>query len=210
MPIQRTGNCFICGRTAAKTAMKNHIVKDHGDGDERCYLIKAEGAYNKDYWLFFTVSLDAALTAVDNFLRKIWCECCGHLSSFRCGGQEFGKSRKISALDVGDKAIYEYDFGTTTEIIVTVVGEISRPKQREKVRLLARNEPHEGVCDTCGASAEFINAWEGDYVCSECAEKVEDDAALLPVVNSPRLGECAYDGELDKWTFSPDKPFPQP
>ena len=53
------GNCFICGKTAGKIAIKNHIIKDHNIGDEHCYLLKAEGAYDKDYWLFFTVPLDA-------------------------------------------------------------------------------------------------------------------------------------------------------
>ena len=103
------GNCFICGKTAGKTAIKNHIIKNHNGGDEPCYILKAEGAYNRDYWLFFTIPIDASLSAVDMFLRNIWCECCGHLSAFRMGGQEYGKTRKISALAVGDKLLYEYD-----------------------------------------------------------------------------------------------------
>lgn len=204
------GNCFICGKTAAKTAMKNHVLRDHNDGDEKCYLIKAEGAFDKNYWLFFTVALDSTLYAIDDFLRKIWCECCGHLSSFRYGGQTLDESRELSSLDVGIKLLYEYDFGSTTEIFVTIVSEISRPKQHEEVRLLARNEPHEEICDICGAPASYINAWEGGYVCDGCSMEAEDDEALLSVVNSPRIGECAYDGELDKWTFDPEKPFPQP
>lgn len=204
------GNCFICGKTSAKTAMKNHIIKNHNNGDENCYLIKAEGAYDKNYWLFFTVPLDATLSAVDKFLRQIWCECCGHMSAFRQGGREFGKERKISAFISGDKLLYEYDFGSTTEILVTVVGEISCPKHREKIRLIARNEPYNEVCDICDSPAVYINAWEGELFCEECVEKAEDEAALLPIVNSPRMGECGYDGEQDRWIFDPEKPFPQP
>ena len=135
------GNCFICGKTAGKTAIKNHILKDHNSGDESCYLLRAEGAYNKNYWLLFTLALDAPLSAADKFLRQIWCECCGHMSAFRIGVREFGKARKLSALSVGATLLYEYDFGSTTSIIVTVVDEISRAKQQEKVRLLARNVP---------------------------------------------------------------------
>jgi len=203
------GNCFICGKTAAKTAMKNHILKEHNMGDEPCLLIKAEGAYDKDFWLFFTVPLEASLSVVDTFLRKIWCECCGHMSAFRAGGAEYGKSRKISSLAVGGSLLYEYDFGTTTEILLTAVAEISRPKQREKVCLLARNEPREVPCDGCGAPAVVVNSWEGEVLCEECAKNVEDEEALLPIVNSPRCGECAYDGEQDVWIFDPAKPFPQ-
>ena len=202
------GNCFMCGKNAAKTAMKNHICKDHNNGDEACYLMKAEGAYNKDYWLFFSVPIDATLTAVDKFLRQIWCECCGHLSAFRQGGREFGKGRKISALDIGDKLLYEYDFGSTTEILLTVVGEISRPKQREKVLLLARNEPLSEPCDNCQSPAVYVDAWGGGCLCESCAEEADEDA-LLPFVNSPRMGECGYTGEEDRWIFDPKKPFPQ-
>ncbi|GHV37001.1 hypothetical protein FACS1894187_12700 [Synergistales bacterium] len=204
------GNCFICGKTAGKTAIKNHVSKEHNSGDEPCYLIKAEGAYDKDMWLFFTVALDASMSAVDNFLRQIWCECCGHMSAFRVGGREFGKARKIETLQGGDSLMYEYDFGSTTEIVISVVGEISRPKQKEKVQLLARNAPPQELCERCGASATVINAWENERLCDKCAEEIEDDAALLPLVNSPRCGECAYDGEQDIWTFDPSKPFPQP
>ena len=204
------GNCFICGKTAGKTAIKNHILKDHNDGDEPCYLLKAEGAYSKEHWLFFAVSLDASLSSVDKFLRDIWCECCGHMSALRTGGREFGKTRKLSALDVGDVLLYEYDFGSTTEIVLTVVDEISRVKQKEKVRLLARNTPHEEKCCRCDAPATVVNVWESEVLCDKCAEDVEDEAALLKIVNSPRSGECGYDGELDIWTFDPNKPFPQP
>lgn len=203
--VAKQGNCFICGRELGKVAMKNHILKEHGEGDEECYLVKAEGAYDKGYWLYFSISLDASLSALDRFLRQIWCECCGHMSAFRRGGAEFGKSRKISALSVGDALLYEYDFGSTTEIIVTALGEISRPKQREKVQLLARNVPPEARCEKCGAPADVINVWEDEILCDACAAGAEDEAALLPIVNSPRCGECGYDGAQDKWTFDPDR-----
>jgi len=201
------GNCFMCGKTAAKTAMKNHVLKDHNGGDENCFLIKAEGAYNKDYWLFFTVAQTATLTTVDKFLREIWCECCGHMSAFRQGGSKFGKSKKMSTLTVGDTLLYEYDFGSTTEIIVTVVSEIARPKQREKILLLARNEPILEVCDSCQAPAAYIDAWEGGFVCESCTEDVDEDA-LMEITNSPRMGECGYTGEEDRWIFDPSKTFP--
>ncbi|MDR0222117.1 MAG: hypothetical protein LBI38_01075 [Oscillospiraceae bacterium] len=204
------GNCFICGKTAGKTAIKNHILKEHDGDGEDCWLFKAEGAYNKDYWLFFTVPINAAFSAVDDFLRDIWCECCGHLSAFSIGRNEFDMSEKLSSLCEGDVILYEYDFGSTTEIILTVVDEISRTKQREKVRLLARNAPLRIECDRCGAPAVCADVMKYDNLCAECAKKVDDDGMLLPVTNSPRFGECDYEGNYDIWTFDPDKPFPQP
>jgi hypothetical protein len=205
------GNCFICGKTAGKTALKNHILKDHNGGDESCYLLKAEGAYSKEHWIFFAVSIDAPMSVVDKFLRDIWCECCGHLSAFRAGGREFGKARKLSALDIGDTLLYEYDFGSTTEIIITVVDKISRKKQKEKAQLLGRNAPMDELCEKCGAPATVVDPLD-DYavLCDKCAEESADEGVQLPITNSPRSGECGYDGELDIWTFDPSKPFPQP
>ncbi len=204
------GNCYICGKTAGKTATKNHVLQVHNGGDEPCYLVKAEGAYDKDYWLLFTVPIDATISAVDKFLRQIWCECCGHMSALRMGSHEIGKTKKVSTLSVGDTLLYEYDFGSTTEIIITVVDEISRAKQRAKVQLLARNVPRQELCGQCGAPATVVCAWEGKLLCDECAKHAEDEAALLQIVNSPRCGECSYDGELDIWTFDSGKLFSQP
>ena len=142
------------------------------------------------------------MSAVDKFLRNIWLECCGHLSAFRYRGGEFGKARKVSSLPIGSTLLYEYDFSSTTEIQVSVIGETMRPAQREKVRLLARNVPMEEVCEDCGAPAEWVNVFdEYSLLCDECADGEED--GLLPITNSPRCGECGYTGEFDKWAFEP-------
>lgn len=126
------------------------------------------------------------------------------------GGREFGKARKLSALTIGDVLLYEYDFGSTTEIVFTVVSEIFRAKQKEKVRLLARNVLLEEKCDRCGAIAAYTDVIGEETLCDECAGDSDDDGMLMLITNSPRSGECGYDGELDIWTFDPEKPFPQP
>ena len=201
------GNCFLCGKTFGKTAMKNHAIREHSAGDEVCWLLKAESAWDKNYWLYFTVPKDAALACVDKFLRQIWLECCGHLSAFRLGGREFGKNRKLGGFAPGDTLLHEYDFGSTTETLLTFVAETARPTQKEKVRLLARNEPPKYPCDKCGKAAVWVNCWEdGDLMCEACASRYEE--GLLPLVNSPRCGECGYDGEQDRWTFDPAKIAP--
>lgn len=192
-------------------------MKDHNGGDERCFLLKAEGAYYKGYWIYFSVPADAALSAADSFLRRIWCECCGHLSAFRLDDEwydededDFGMSRKLSSFLIGDKLPYEYDFGTTTDIIVTIVGECSRPAQREEAQLLARNVPPRDICAKCGAPATQLDVFEGETFCDKCAESLDEETPSLPITNSPRCGQCGYDGELDRWTFDPAGPFPQP
>lgn len=207
------GNCYFCGIELGKTAMKNHLLKVHGekDGGKPCYLLKIEGAYNKDYWIYIDVSVEKSLLSVDSFLRKIWLECCGHMSAFsKQGNNDIGKSRKWKTFSVGDKLLHEYDFGTTTESLITIVGEIYRGPQKEDVRILARNIPPQFQCASCGKPAEYLCTecfCETDdyFYCAACSEEHEHDDMLLPVTNSPRMGECGYEGELDVFGFDSGK-----
>ena len=126
------GNCYICGQELGKTAMKNHILKLHSatDSGQACVLLKIEGAYDKDYWLFVDVPLTASLATLDRFLRDIWLECCGHLSAFSGRDrQEIGKSRKFSTFEPGEQFLHEYDFGSTTETLITMIGRTSRSRR---------------------------------------------------------------------------------
>jgi len=205
------GNCYICGATLGKVALKNHILKEHNDptGEQACRLLKIEGAYDKNFWLLIDVPGDSALASVDIFLRKIWLECCGHLSAFRGSRDDVDKNRKWGMLPVGAQLVHVYDFGTTTECLITIVSETRRKKQQEPVRLLARNVPSNDVCAVCGNDASVICCecmWdEGNpCYCDVCAEGHEHDITL-PLTNSPRCGECGYDGEQDVYTFDPAK-----
>jgi hypothetical protein len=46
---------------------------------------------------------------------------------------------------------------------------------------------------------------ENPFYCGKCAGNPDytDEEMLLPVTNSPRMGSCAYDGELDVYAFNP-------
>lgn len=213
MASRSTGNCYICGAELGKTAMKNHILKAHGgeDDGQDCCLLKIEDAYDKDYWLFVDIPLHKSLSDIDAFLREIWLECCGHMSAFHTPGQsDIEKSRKLNSFSVSDKLLHEYDFGSTTETVITVMGTVRRKRQKEAVRLLARNVPPQFTCEKCGSPAEYICIqcmydMDNPLYCAECSEEHEHDEMLLPVVNSPRMGVCGYDGELDIFTFDPMK-----
>lgn len=205
------GNCYLCGGEIGKTAIKNHLLKHHvycGDDAQRCCLIKAESMYDKNYWLYFDIPADRTLSTIDSFLRKIWLECCGHMSRFYCGTDTIGKGRKLSAFEIGDRIAHEYDYGTPTDTLITFVGETARAPQKNVVRLLARNVPPVFECCECGKEAtEVCPQCPPDcdpYFCPECAEKHEHDY-LLPVMNSPRMGDCGYCGELDVYAFDPER-----
>ena len=199
------GNCYLCGAELGKTAMKNHILKYHnaeGIGQE-CRLLKIEGAEDKNYWLYVDIPVDKTLSTLDTFLRKIWLECCGHLSQFHGAG----KSKKLGLFQIGDQFWHEYDMGSTTATLITVVGATWREPQKKAVHLLARNIPPQFTCAKCGAPAAYIDTEEmydtdNPFYCENCAEG-RDEFMLLPVTNSPRMGVCGYCGEQDVYAFVP-------
>jgi hypothetical protein len=115
---------------------------------------------------------------------------------------------KVSKVfEKGKKLDYQYDFGSTTYLAIEVKEEFAMPAQNSIV-LLSRNEPLKIMCCDCGTSpataicATHIHLPEGKgyFFCEKCAKKhgkkCEDfaDYARLEVVNSPRMGVCAYEG----------------
>ncbi|MBR2697833.1 MAG: hypothetical protein IKE76_04505 [Clostridia bacterium] len=208
MATTQKGYCYICGAELTRTGMQSHILKKHaGFGDQLCRLIRVEGTYNRDYWLYLDMPVNATLASLDKFLRAVWLECCGHLSAFYMGRyDEIPMSRKLERLDANAVLPYEYDFGSTTDLTVTFLGNCYRPRQRNHVRLLARNKPFEFTCGKCGKPAEYVNALEIDsednpFLCEACSKGVE---FILPITNSPRMGVCGYCGELDKYEYRPE------
>lgn len=181
----------------------------------RLIQLVVEGKYNPEYWLYVEMPATAILRDLDQFLRDIWLECCDHLSAFKIAGTQFSVETVEEAVDpwfapywqersmdvpVGEvlhpkmKFTHDYDFGSTTHLALRVVGERVGMPSRERVRLLARNEPPQVLCERCGKEpAEWVDTYEGyDWCCEECIEDTEEYA--LPVVNSPRTGVCGYTG----------------
>jgi hypothetical protein len=106
------------------------------------------------------------------------------------------------ALKVGQKFRYEYDFGSTTELNLRVTGEREGVlvDEEDDIHVLARNIPPEYKCVRCGKPATRVAAgydgWgvEEHAYCDACSKKAKEDG-WLPIVNSPRVGVCAYTGE---------------
>jgi hypothetical protein len=211
MNANSKGNCYLCCATVGKTAIKNHLIKHYGEDNsgQECYLLKAEGTFNKEYWLYFDVPIVETLSCIDSFLRKIWLECCGHMSAFFITERfEVGMKQKLMTFDAGTKLFHHYDFGSTTETDVTFIKVVKRNQQKKAVRLLARNIAPVFQCADCGETADYVNTEfmyqsENPYYCEKCSEDYDLDM-MLPVTNSPRMGECGYTGEDDDtFTFNP-------
>ncbi len=142
----------------------------------------------------------ARLRDLDTFLRGIWLECCGHMSSFSDKEGDFEMGEKLEDILIpGQQLIYEYDFGSTTELLLTVISEFQGTLKKGKVEILARNEAPRIKCSYCEKPAttictECIYDNEG-WLCEDCARKHDcDEEMFLPLVNSPRAGVCGYTG----------------
>lgn len=212
------GHCYFCGKEISSGKMQNHLLKEHLNiegGDEPCYVLEIVGLdEDKSCWLLVDIPCKSILKTLDNFLRRIWMECCGHMSCFHDEGRdEINIRRKMKDFPANDMDVlfYEYDFGTTTECVIFINGKTMRPKQSKPIRVLARNVPTRYKCAGCGAPATqicsecFCEVGDEARFCASCAETHEHDYAILSITNSPRCGHCAYDGTLDKFTFDPKK-----
>lgn len=215
------GQCVFCGGTFGKTAMTKHLqnciprraehVTAAVEKTESYYCIMVQGYYSPEYWVYIDMPTNTTLKTLDGFLRDIWLECCGHLSQFEINRQiyssnaekEYGErsmnTKLENILDVGTQFKHKYDFGSTTYLKLKVVSEFEGKKRRKKVALLARNNPPVIECSNCGKPATNICCnciYDGDgWLCDSCLSKHEcGDEMCMPVVNSPRVGVCGYDG----------------
>lgn len=238
MPIKRRphkklsyGTCALCGLSGIpKRAMIKHFAQcekrvSDASGREKMFHLMAWFLYDPRYWIHFEVPEGAGLRAVDAFLRDTWLECCGHMSAFTIAEeryvaptagvtQEFGdrpmNARLKGILLPGMRFFHEYDFGSTTELILDVIAYGAPKAKRGSIRLLARNDPLDIRCRVCKKSAtticlecqEEVTSPKDEaiiYYCEQCVDnrsrhKHDDEEMRLPVVNSPRMGVCGYTG----------------
>ncbi len=229
------GICNFCGGTFDKSVMTRHLKTCRADKTapqtegvkQKSFWLMAEGTDFPEYWLHIEVPASSRLSDVDQFLRDIWLECCGHLSAFTIGGvryeldtgmvdamwkdffgpsappQNMTKTRLHSVLKSGMKFHHEYDFGTTTELTLKVVAEGEIPGRSRDVFILARNNPPDIPCHKCKKPATLVCSqcvYDGPqaWLCREHARRHKcGEDMFLPVVNSPRVGMCGYTGNAE-------------
>jgi hypothetical protein len=203
------GICQACGARKGKAAMFAHLrdcmPAQVGAGSSRVpdplLLLRAEARSFPTFWLDVAVKQEGKLKDIDRFLRRIWLECCGHISEFSTGTYHtVSMNTKVSeAFARGDRLRYVYDFGSSTELVVRLLDVVNAPS-KGTVRLAARNEPPTWPCDACGTAATAVCTqclYEGKGFCCSAHVSSHDcgEDMLLPVVNSPRMGVCGYTGE---------------
>ena len=182
----------------------------------KAFHLIVEGYRLPMYWMHLEVAAGSTLATLDRFLRDTWLECCGHLSVFRIDGCNYYVDAEMDAywwdmrrktmqvkleevLSPGQTCSYEYDYGTTTELKLKVISEREVETKGKAIQVLARNTPPVILCEECGKPATNVCSQcifdEKGWLCDDCAEEHEcGEEMLLPVVNSPRVGMCAYTG----------------
>lgn len=220
------GKCKYCGKEYTISYMNKHLpscekrrekLAGETKGRQCGYFeLAIYPKYHREHWLFIEIRDTATLKDLDSFLRDIWLECCGHLSAFEIGGIRYESMpvndpfwgepvksmncRLKTVLEKGMTINYEYDFGSTTELMITVVNNRTGRLGKEKLTILSRNNPHVYMCDECGKKPAVCICAECIYegyglLCEDCAKDHEcGEEMLMDLCNSPRMGVCAYEG----------------
>jgi len=204
--------CKICNSEFARSGMSRHVksclvkhLKSKSSGKASpLYYLYIYATYNPDYFIHILMTENARLDDLDNFIRDIWVECCGHMSSFTYSGShgEINMKKKIKEVfEPGVTLEYMYDFGDTTVLTVKNIEIYTGSTEgNKKIQILSRNSRPQILCDECNKNQAVIICaqcqWEGEgWLCEKCAKTHEcGDEMFLPVENSPRAGVCGYTG----------------
>lgn len=219
---QSKGRCSYCETEVAKNGITKHLstcgkrqavinnAEQSKGSREALYHLRVQDAWRPDFWLDLEVDGSRTLKDLDFYLRSIWLECCGHMSQFSFGGGPGGevsiKRRVDDAFKRADQLTHIYDFGTSSETVLKVVEtREGKPTTAHPIALLARNLLPEAKCRGCTKQAVWlcmecvIEQEEWGTLCDEHAKSHPHDnyGEPIPLVNSPRLGMCGYEGPAD-------------
>jgi len=208
--LNSEGRCLYCDELSSQSEIGRHLAKHLAQmekdaaGKNPVNYCHVEVEAN-EMFLHLLVKGDALMKTIDVLLRKIWLECCGHLSEFK--HKNFKIKMKDRVEDVFRpkvKIYHDYDYGTTTRVFLNAKKQY-KLDLKEGIILLSRNEPLKLMCVSC-KTEPAINICavccyqEMAFFCRKCSTKhaktCEDfaDYAEMPIVNSPRMGMCGYTG----------------
>ncbi|MPQ44024.1 DUF7309 domain-containing protein [Clostridium tarantellae] len=242
------GKCYFCEKDLKSRSALKHIkscitrvsnVEDMKNDSSKLikkYLIQITPTYMKsEYWMYITIDENLKLKDLDQFLRKIWLECCGHLSSFKIYDEKYdsdvndedeenedcdffswtfkdAKSLNYKLKDViniDDIVTYSYDWGSTTELKLKIIDKFTTGNKEKKIEIIARNSEHTENCYICSKTSTYYDYEKNRYLCKSCVNNLklsEESIEEVSYLNSPRDGVCGYVGEREtEFEFLPVK-----
>jgi len=114
----------------------------------------------------------------------------------------------IQAILKGVIIDYIYDFGSSTELTLSMIQTIQDVDEGELL-ILVRNREPEYACSSCNKKAVAVCPFcidEGEgCLCQSCigqhkCVQEEGEDMTSPLINSPRVGVCGYTGSIDRLT----------
>lgn len=213
--------CYYCNKELTEKTIKRHMkscsemkksIQEQSATDKKQrnqFIISIKPKYaGNEYCIYLSIDGTLGLIYIDKFIRDIWVECCGHLSGFKIRGsfyQDHSMNTKLNnILNIDEKFEYEYDFGSTTHLILEVVDIIQVPSSFSQIEIIARNYEINHECEICGAEAKYFNYGKDEWECKNCIDKDDDMISEFDYCNSPRDGVCCYEGHKeDENTYLP-------
>ena len=206
--------CYYCNKELTERTIKRHMkncsemkkrVEEQNSTDKKQrnqFIIAIKSKYEgNDYCIYLSIDGTLGLVHIDQFIRDIWVECCGHLSGFRIRGKFYQdhsmNTRLNDILDIDEKFEYEYDFGSTTYLNLEVVDIIQVSSSFSQIEIIARNHDIKHECETCGKEAKFFNYENDKWECGNCIDENNDMISEIEYCNSPRDGICGYEGHKE-------------
>ena len=178
MAKQNKGTCVFCEKAYAKGGMTRHLpscaarqtaIAQAKGQDTQIFHLVVEGLYDPAYWLHLETPATITLKTLDEYLRDISLECCGHLSAFIINGLQYTQmfpdrmpyersmNKKLGFIFApGLDMEYVYDFGSSTELKIRVLSERVGPGLKRGVYQMARNEAPLFPCEICGKPATDV------------------------------------------------------
>lgn len=219
---QSKGQCTYCKAEIVKNVVTKHLAtcpQHHAiiqqaetkkGKTETLFHLRAQSAHSKEFWIDVEMRGSSTLQDLDNYLRGIWLECCGHLSQFSIGrwtGEELDMEERIDKVFTRVKELtHIYDFGTSSETVISLIGtREGHPTTARPLALMVRNLMPETKCTECEQPATqlcmecLIEEQEWGALCDAHATNHPHDSygEPFPLVNSPRVGMCGYDGPAE-------------
>jgi len=208
--LKSEGKCLYCEQTFSQNEIGKHLAqhlaeKEKTDTGNKAQTFSHVAVESNEMFLHILVKGSSTMKVIDTFLRNIWLECCGHMSSFGHNDFEISMTHKVQDVFTPQvKIFHEYDYGTTTKSFLKAMKNYQLD-MKENIVLLSRNEPLELMCGICKKEPAInicsVCVWDKyAFYCEKCSEKhakkCEDfaDYASMKVVNSPRMGQCGYEG----------------
>lgn len=222
MYFKTQGKCIGCKEKYTPGKGSAHLLQCEGSLQflhsqaklEKGYLVRVSWAEQPNmYWMLVAVPKSLTLEDLNQFLRDVWLECCGHLSKFIIRGRQYmsytesGNPSQSMEKQVGQvfspglELEYVYDMGSSTELVLQILKMVEACPQKQ-VTVLMQNDPPPFSCEICKQQAQIICSLCGETTCSRCskqhscAKQEEDTYMLMSLVNSPRAGVCGYEGKI--------------